>query len=87
MPTEVATVMKIPPNTSFREVDAETFAAARKEAIRAVRERTPLTEAELAAGWREDPVSGLRRNVVTGEWDDTCFVHMSQRRPSPGAGV
>jgi len=55
--------------TRFREVDAETFEAARSTAARAVSERTPPTEAELAAGWREDPVSGLRRNVVTREWD------------------
>ena len=69
--------------TRFREVDAETFEAARSKAIQAVRERAPLTEAELAAGWREDPAgSGLRRNVLTGEWDDGCFVHVSPRRPS-----
>jgi len=55
--------------TRFREVDAETFEAARSKVIQAVRERAPLTEAELAAGWREDPAgSGLRRNVLTGEW-------------------
>ena len=65
-----------------REVDLGTFLAAWEEAVRAVRERAPLTEAELAAGWRDDPSgSGLRRNEITGEWDDTCFVHLAPSRP------
>ena len=68
-----------------REVDLGTLLAAREEAVRAVRERAPLTEAELAAGWRDDPSgSGLRHNEITGEWDDTCFVHVAPRRPIRG---
>ena len=68
--------------TRFREVDAEMFEAARSAAARAVRERAPLTETKLATGWGEDPASGLRRNVLTSEWDDTSFVHMAPKRPS-----
>ena len=64
------------------EVDAETFEAAWRKALQAVRERAPLTLAEIAEGWQEDPLSGLRRNVVTGEWDDRGFVHVAPRRPS-----
>jgi hypothetical protein len=71
------------PYIRFREVDAGTFEDAWTKAVQAVREPARLTEAELAAGWREDPVgSGLRRNVVTGEWDDSCFVHVAPCRPS-----
>jgi hypothetical protein len=66
----------------FRKVDAKTFEAARSEAVHAVRELAPLTPAELAAGWRADPASGLRRNLVTGAWDDGCFVHVAPKRPS-----
>jgi hypothetical protein len=62
----------------FREVDPTTFLAAWEEAQHAVRERPPLRQAELDAGWREDPGgSGLRRNLITGEWDDSCFVHVA----------
>lgn len=68
--------------TRFRKVDAETFEAARSKATQAVRELAPLSRAELAAGWRADPPSGLRRNMVTGEWDDGCFVHVAPKRPS-----
>ncbi len=68
----------------LREVDLETFETAWKRAIQAVRERAPLADAELAAGWSEDPAgSCLRLNVVTGEWDDTCFVHVAPRRARP----
>ena len=66
--------------TGFREVDAETFEAARSNATLAVQELPPLTLAELAAGWRADPVSGLRRNILTGEWDDACFIHPTPKR-------
>ena len=66
----------------FREVDAEMFLAAWEKAVRAVKERPPLTQAEQEAGWQEDPGrGGLRRNTHTGEWDDTCFVHLQPRRP------
>jgi hypothetical protein len=68
--------------TRFRKVDAKTFEAARSEAAQAVRERAPLTQAELAAGWRDDPASGLRWNTVTERWDDGCFVHRAPKRPS-----
>jgi hypothetical protein len=70
----------------FDEVDCETFKAAFEGAARAVRERPPLTQAERDAGWSEDPISGLRRNEVTDEWDDSFFVLGSlvraQYRPS-----
>jgi hypothetical protein len=65
----------------FREVDAETFQAAWHKAVREVRERPALTQTEHDAGWRQDP-SGLRLNVVTGELDDTCFIHLAPRPPS-----
>jgi len=42
----------------------------------AVNERAPLTPEEIALGWSEDPVSGLRMNHVTGEFDDRHFVHV-----------
>jgi hypothetical protein len=64
----------------FGEVRPAEFAEALDEAFRAVHGRAPLTGAELDAGWRED-ASGLRWNVVTDEWDDTCFVHLSPLRP------
>lgn len=67
----------------FRKVGPETFVAAWERAVQAVRERPPLTEAEVAAGWREDPSgSGLRHNEITGEWDDSCFVGLAPTRPS-----
>jgi hypothetical protein len=66
----------------FRRSDAETFEAAWNKAVRAVRERAPLTKAEIAAGWREDRLSLLRRNVRTGVWDDSGFLHMGPKRPS-----
>lgn len=66
----------------FRQVDPQTFRAAWEEAVRAVRERPPLTQAELEAGWRADP-SGLRHNEIT-EWDDSCFVHIAPRGPHQG---
>jgi hypothetical protein len=68
--------------TRFQEEDAETFEAAWKKVSHGVCERTPLTQAEIAEGWREDPVRGLRRNVGTGERDDTCFIHLAPKRPS-----
>jgi hypothetical protein len=64
----------------FREVDPETFLAAWEKAVRAVRERPPLTQAEINVGWRED-ASALRWNIRTDEWDDTHFVHLAPRRP------
>jgi hypothetical protein len=70
---------------SFREVGPGTFLAAWERAVQAVRERPPVTETELTAGWREDPSgSGLRHNEITGEWDDTCFVHLAPIRPRGG---
>jgi hypothetical protein len=48
----------------------------------AVNERAPLTPEEIALGWSEDPVSGLRMNHVTGEFDDRHFVHVAPHRPS-----
>ena len=71
-------------STTLQEVDPTTFLEAWEEALHAVRERPPLTQAELDAGWRDDPAgTGLRRNEVTGEWDDSCFVHLAPRRPRP----
>lgn len=64
----------------FREVDPETFLVALEKAVHTVRDRPPLTRAELDAGWRED-ASGLRWNLNTDEWDDTYFVHLAPRRP------
>jgi hypothetical protein len=62
----------------FERVDPETFLALWEKAVRAVPERPPLTQAEFDAGWREDPGgSSLRRNEITGELDDSCFVHVS----------
>jgi hypothetical protein len=66
----------------FRTRDAETFESARSSATEAVQRRAPLTQAEVAAGWTEDPLSGLRLNTVTGGWDDSLFVHVAPRRPS-----
>lgn len=66
----------------FRKVDAATFEAARSKATKAVRDRAPLTQAEVAAGWTADPLSGLRLNTVTGEWDDSYFAHVTPKRPS-----
>ena len=69
-------------DVEFVEVTREEFAQAWEEALYAVRERPSLTRAEIDAGWRED-AGGLRRNVRTGEWDDSCFVHLAARRPRP----
>jgi hypothetical protein len=66
----------------FHEVDAQTFEAARKAAVQQACERAPLTQAEFTEGWREDPASGLRRSMVSGEWDDGCFLHLAPKRPS-----
>jgi hypothetical protein len=53
----------------FREVDAEMFLAAWEKAVRAVKERPPLTQAEQEAGWQEDPGgSGLRRILTPASW-------------------
>jgi hypothetical protein len=65
----------------FREVDPDTFSAAWEKAVHAVRERPPLTQAEIDAGWRHD-ASGLRWNIYTDEWDDTYFIHLAPRRLS-----
>jgi hypothetical protein len=43
---------------------------------RAIAERPPLTEAEKEEGWEEDPTSGLRMNRMTGEIDDSLFIHV-----------
>jgi hypothetical protein len=64
----------------FREVDLDTYVTLWEKPVRAVEERPPLSQAELDAGWREHP-GGLRENVITGEWDDSCFVHVAPRRP------
>lgn len=69
--------------SEFHEVDPEEFAERWEPAQRAVRERPPFTEAEIEAGWREDPGgSGLRPNELTGELGDSSFVHVAPRRPS-----
>jgi hypothetical protein len=69
------------PKLAFHEVPIEEFLAARDEAAAAIKERAPLTPEEIAEGWSEDPVSGLRMNSVTGEFDDSHFVHVGPRRP------
>jgi hypothetical protein len=67
----------------FIAVDPKTFLAAWEEAGQAVRERSQLSGATVAGGWREDPSgSGLRQNDATGEWDDSCFVHVAPIRPA-----
>jgi hypothetical protein len=70
------------PKIDFDEVPMADFLAARDEAAAAIKERAPLTAEEIADGWSEDPVSGLRVNSVTGEYDDRHFVHIAPRRPS-----
>jgi hypothetical protein len=66
----------------FVTTDPETFLAALERAAQAVEERPPLTGAEVTAGWREDPSgSGQRHNEITGEWDDSCFMHLAPIRP------
>ncbi len=53
----------------------DAFLRGAAEAERAVVARPPLTAAERAAGWEEDPGgSGLRRNRLTGEWDDRLLL-------------
>jgi len=45
------------------------------DTARAIAARPPLMEEERVAGWEEDPLgSGLRRNVLTGEWDDSLLI-------------
>ena len=69
--------------TPFRAVTRQAFRRAWERAVQAVRTRPPLSPAERAAGWTSDPAgSGLRHNTITGEWDDSCFVHLAPKRPA-----
>jgi hypothetical protein len=68
------------PEVEFRRATKEEFMAAQAQAVRAIAERPPLTEQEKEAGWEESP-SGLRINRITGEIDDSLFVHIG---PSSG---
>jgi hypothetical protein len=67
------------PDIQFRRASKEEFLNARADGVRAIAERPPLTEAEKEAGRDEDPISGLRVNRITGEIDDSLFVHRSTR--------
>jgi hypothetical protein len=69
------------PDIEFRRASKEEFMAAQAQAERAIAERSPLTDDEKQTGWAEDPSSGLRMNRITGEIDDSLFVHVG---PSSG---
>jgi hypothetical protein len=65
----------------FRRASKEEFLNAQAQVERAIAERPVLTEEEKKAGWEEDAISGLRMNRVTGEIDDSLFMHVG---PSSG---
>lgn len=67
------------PEIEFRRATAEEFQRAFDQVEKALAERPRLTEAERETGWEEDPWSGLRMNKITGEIDDSLFVHRSTR--------
>jgi hypothetical protein len=68
------------PKLAFHEVPIEEFLTARQQGCRRRHAACSSHPGGGCCGLERGPVSGLRMNSVTGEFDDRHFVHVGPRR-------